>query len=184
MARGLIEKEEKDLIKGGLVSSKLLVGDNFGHVHLIDTSRKQILDMIEIDQFKGRRIISISACTLEWIDTRLTYAAVVARGSPFINVIVFKHNENKMYQIYNINTCPDLENPQNPEKNEKQTYTILPCNSSFSLDGEFLQVTSFDGRVRVVKMPPIIDPLPIDSLELNAKQSNSNMGGGDSRTYL
>jgi hypothetical protein len=167
------------------------VGDNFGHVHLIDISRKQILDKLEIDEFKGRRILNVSTCTLEWIDTRLTYAAIIARGSPIINVVVFKHNENKMYKIYSINCCPELENPLHLEQNDKQTYNMLPCNSMFSMDGEFLHTTSYDGRVRVVKMPPIIDPISNEGKETTTENPpagiNTNSASNiqhQSRTYL
>lgn len=77
----------------------------------MDVSRKQVLDKIQLPMFKSRRIINISTASLEWINTRLTYAAVVARGSPFVQVVVFRHNENKLYHIYSLNTCPELENP-------------------------------------------------------------------------
>jgi hypothetical protein len=99
------------------VHSKMLLGDNYGAIHLMDVSRKLTLDKIEIDKLVSRRIINISTCTLEWIDTRLTYAAVVARGSPFVSVICFKHNENKMKHLYSINTCPELENGEKLESN-------------------------------------------------------------------
>lgn len=86
----------------------------------------------------------------------------MARGSPFIEVLVFKHNENKVRLLYTINTCPELENPLKLESNSKQTYLMLPCNCTFSLDGEFMQTTNHEGRVRIFKMPPILDPLTIE----------------------
>lgn len=120
--------------------------------------------------------MNVSTCTLEWIDTRITYAAIVARGSPFVEIVVFKHNENKLYRIFSINNCTELENPENLEQNPNQTYHVLPSNTSLSMDGEFLQITSFDGRVRVLKMPPIIDPISSDKHQesMNAA-SNSNL---------
>ena len=54
-----------------------------------------------------------------WIDTRLTYVALAARANPVVKVLIFKHNENKLYHAYNINMCPSLANPDaldgNPE---------------------------------------------------------------------
>lgn len=64
-------------------------------------------------------MINISTCSLVWIDTKLTYVSVVARASPIVKILVFKHNENKLYHIYNINMNPNLANPDaldsNPE---------------------------------------------------------------------
>ena len=67
---------------------------------------------MQIAKFEGRRVINISTATIEWIDTKLTYIAVVARGSPFISIVGFKHNENKLYSLYSLNTCPTIENPE------------------------------------------------------------------------
>jgi len=83
----------------------------------MDVSRKIILDKIEIEIYKSRRITNISTCTVEWTDTKLTYAAIIARGSPVVSIIAFKHNENKLYNLYSLNMCPDLENPDCLEKN-------------------------------------------------------------------
>lgn len=51
------------------------------------------------------------------MDTKLTYVSVVARGSPFVRILAFKHNENKLYHLYNLNVCPTLPNPDNLEMN-------------------------------------------------------------------
>ena len=103
--------------------------------------------------------MNISTATLEWIDTKLTYASIVARGSPYVLIIAFKHNENKLYHLYTMNTCPDLENPENLESNPGQTYTMLPSETKLSLDFEFMSITTFGGAVKVVKLPPVLDPL-------------------------
>jgi len=52
---------------------------------------------MDIERYAGRRITCISTATLEWVDTKLIYAAIAARGSPIVTIVVFKHNENKMY---------------------------------------------------------------------------------------
>ena len=59
------------------MSAKVILGDKFGNIHLLDASRKSILDKKEILKYKGRRIISIATCCIEWVDTRLVYFAVV-----------------------------------------------------------------------------------------------------------
>jgi hypothetical protein len=84
----------------------------------MDVSRKIILDKKALPKYEGRRILDISTACLEWIDTRLIYAAIVARGSPIVSIVCFKHNENKLYHIYSINACPELENPDALETNE------------------------------------------------------------------
>jgi len=137
----------------------LILGDKFGQIHLVDVSRKLVLDKMEISKFKGRRIINISTATIEWIDTKLTYVAVVARGSPVVSIVCFKHNENKLYSFYSLNTAPTLDNPDALEQNEGQTYLELPAETKLSLDCEFMSIISFDGAVKVVKMPEIIDPM-------------------------
>jgi len=120
LAGGNIEKAQAADSNLAGVQTKLLLGDKFGSIHLMDVSRKIILDKIDIARYKGRRIINISTATLDWIDTKLTYAAVTARGSPVISIVCFKHNENKMHILYSLNSCPTLENGDKLEKNDKQ----------------------------------------------------------------
>jgi len=67
--------------------------------------------------FEGRRIVSISTATITWMETKLIYVAVVARGSPYVRILAFKHSENKLHHLYNINMCPTLPNPDNLETN-------------------------------------------------------------------
>jgi len=81
-----------------------------------------------------RRIMNISTATLIWLDTKLTYVSVVARGSPFVKILVFKHNENKLYHIYNLNACPSLANPESLESNPDQSYLELPAEAKLSPD--------------------------------------------------
>ena len=73
---------------------------------------------MEIERYSGRRITNIATATVDWVDTKLIFAAIIARGSPVVTIVVFKHNENKMYQLYSINTCPELENTDQLELNE------------------------------------------------------------------
>jgi len=47
----------------------------------------------------------------------LTYVSVIARGSPFVRILAFKHNENKLIHLYNLNISPALANPDNLEMN-------------------------------------------------------------------
>ena len=84
----------------------------------MDVSRKLILDKLMIERYLSRRIINISTATLDWVDTKLTYAAVVARGSPIVSIVCFKQNENKIYNLYSLNTCPEIENPDSLESND------------------------------------------------------------------
>jgi len=155
LAGGVIEK----LNQQTGVHQKLIFGDKFGSVHLMDISRKLILDKKALPKYEGRRILNIATACLEWIDTRLIYCAIVARGSPIVSIVCFKHNENKLYHLYSLNTCPELENPDQLELNEGQTYLMLPSEVKMSVDGEFLTVTSFDGSVKLIQMPPVFDPM-------------------------
>ena len=84
----------------------------------MDVSRKLVLDKIALPRYEGRRILDIGTAALEWVDSRLIYTAIVARGSPIISIVCFKHNENKLRHIYSINVCPELENPDALESNE------------------------------------------------------------------
>ena len=111
LAGGLSEQPESvQKEQSQSVYSKTILGDKFGQIHLLDVSRKIILDKKEFPKYEGRRIISISTACLEWVDTRLIYAAVIARASPIISIVVFKNNENKFNHIYSINLMPDAEN--------------------------------------------------------------------------
>lgn len=96
------------------------------------------------------------------MDTNLTYVAVVARGSPYVKILAFKHNENKLHLLYNLNVCPTLANPDNLESNPDQSYLDLPCATKLSSDCLFMTVTSFSGEVKLLKLPPIINPMRED----------------------
>ena len=109
---GTVNKEEQSNI-----THKIIIGDNQGQLILVDVSRKLVLDRFQVPNCEGRRIISISSSSLEWVGTQLTYIACCARGSPIINIVIFKHNENKMRQLYTINILPELQNPEKPEDN-------------------------------------------------------------------
>jgi hypothetical protein len=76
-----------------------------------------------------------------------------------ITVVCFKHNENKFHSLYTFNINPKLENSDTLEQNDGQTYLELPAEVKFSLDAEFLAVTTFDGAVQLLRMPPVIDPM-------------------------
>jgi hypothetical protein len=122
------------------------------------------LDKKELPCYKGRRILSISLATLEWLDSRIVYAAVVARASPIISIVVYRHSENKFHHVYSINTCPDIpvDKLEEIETVENISYAKLPAEVQFSADGEFIAVTTFDGEVKVIKMPPIFDPINLE----------------------
>lgn len=145
--------------QGSKPQSKMIIGDKFGQVHLLDVSRKLVLDKKEVPKYKGKRIINISTACIEWVDTKLIYAAVVARASPIVSIFVFKNNDNKIHHLYSANVCPEIENPDNLENNEGQTYGQLPSEANLSMDCEFLSVSSFDGTIKIIKMPAIIDPI-------------------------
>ncbi len=93
-----------------------------------------------------------------WLDTKLTYVAVAARGLPIVKILVFKHSENKLYHIYSLNTCPHLPNPESLDTNPEQSYLDLPCEVKLSYEFGFMSITTFGGEVRVVKLPAIINP--------------------------
>ena len=77
-----------------------------------------MLDRFKVPGFESRRIISIASNSIEWVGTQLTYVVVVARGSPILNILAFKHNENKLRRLYSVNVMPELANPDTPETNE------------------------------------------------------------------
>ena len=85
--------------------------------------------------------------------------AVLARGSPVLNILAFKHNENKLRRLYSVNLMPDLANPEQPELNERQSYRSFPFECKLSMDGVFLAVTMLTGEVKLLKMPPVLNPL-------------------------
>ena len=149
-------------------------------MQLIDTSRKLVLDKFKVPGLEGRRIISISSSSIEWVGTQLSYVAVVARGSPIVNILVFKHNENKIRRLYSLNLLPELLNPEQPELNEKQSYLDFPYTVKLSMDGVFLAVTQLTGAVKLIKMPAVLNPLDADKEKAPADGVGAN-GVGASR---
>lgn len=109
---GLIEKGEQSN-----TTSKVIAGDNFGQLSLVDTQRKLVIDRFKIPALQGRRIIALSSCTIEWVGTQLTYVAVAARGHAQVHIVVFKHSDCKFKHLYAFNLIPDLANPDQPELN-------------------------------------------------------------------
>lgn len=105
-----------------------------------------------------RQIINLSSSSVVWVDTKLTYVTVVARGSSLVRILAFKHNENKFYHLYNLNVCPALANPDSLDSNPEQSYLELPSEAKLSPDNAFLAVTSFNGEVKLFRMPAIINP--------------------------
>jgi hypothetical protein len=103
-AGGMLDKEGYPSI-----SNKVIIGDKFGAIHLFDVTRKLILDKkLLFEANSPRRILNISTSTILWVDSKLTYISVIARGSPCVKIVCFKHNENKMHLMYKINMCPHL----------------------------------------------------------------------------
>jgi|LauGreDrversion4_2_1035121.scaffolds.fasta_scaffold29385_2 hypothetical protein len=112
--------------------------------------------------------MSISTASLIWMETKLTYVAVVARGVPIVKVLAFKHNENKFYHFYNINVCPSLPNPETLDSNPEQSYLDLPSEVKISTDAAFVMITSFNGEVKLIRLPPIVNPLRDSDEAVNA----------------
>jgi hypothetical protein len=114
--------------------------------------------------YKGRRILSMSISCLEWLDSRLVYVAVVARASPIVSILCYRHSENKLHHCYSINTNTEipLDKLEEIETVENISYSKMPAEVSLSPDCEFMSITTFDGEVKVLKMPPVFDPLQLE----------------------
>ena len=169
LAGGLSEKTNSagsaSYVASSSLLSKMLIGDKMGHVHLMDVSRKQMFDKKELPHYAGRRILSMSTACLEWLESRLVFVAVVARASPIVSILVFKDKENKLTHAYSLNMCPDLpaESIDELESVDGQNYAQLPAEVKLSPEFDFMAVTTFDGSVKLVKMPHVFDPLMLDS---------------------
>lgn len=101
----------------------------------------------------------MSTATIIWMDTKLTYVTVVARANPVVRILAFKHNENKLIHLYNLNMCPTLANPDSLDSNPEQSYLDLPSEAKLSADVSLMAVTTYNGDVKLIKMPAIINPL-------------------------
>ncbi len=86
----------------------MAVGDNFGTVSIVDTTRKIVVDRFKIPSLNGRRILSLSSATIDWVGTQLSYVTVVARGSPQVHILTFKHSDCKLKHSYSLNLVPEL----------------------------------------------------------------------------
>ena len=98
----------------------------------MDTTRKIVVDRFKIPSLNGRRIISIASATIEWVGTQLTYLAVVARGSPQVHILTFKHSDCKLKHSYTLNMVPEIQNLENPELNNDQKYSKFPLEVKLS----------------------------------------------------
>ena len=77
--------------------SRVLLGDKFGNLMLLDAARKILLDKKEV--FPGRRVEHISCSSMVWTDTRLIFVAVVCRAVPEVRIYAFKYSDNKVYEL-------------------------------------------------------------------------------------
>jgi len=77
---------------------------------------------------------------LEWSDSKLTYAAITARCSPIIEIVAFKHSENKLFHLYTLNL-----NSENTGTDPTASYLDLPHSVKLSKDGLFMTVTFYNG---------------------------------------
>lgn len=93
IAGGILDKEGYITI-----SNKVILGDKFGCISLFDSSRKLVLDKKALFD-PVRSILHISTSTIQWVDTKLTYISVIGKGSGYVKILVFKHNENKLHHI-------------------------------------------------------------------------------------
>ena len=141
------------------MTSKVAVGDNFGTVSIVDTTRKIVVDRFKIPSLNGRRVLSISSATIDWVGTQLTYVAVVARGSPQVHILTFKHSDCKLKHSYSLNLIPELQNLETPELNNEQKYLKFPYEVKLSQEFAFMAVTLVSGEVKLFKMPSIYNPL-------------------------
>jgi hypothetical protein len=62
-----------------------------------------------------------------------------------------------MYSVTGL--CANVENETIPESTPKQSYKEFPMEVNISPECSFLTVTLYTGEVKVLKMPPILNPL-------------------------
>lgn len=139
-----------------LHTNKFVLGDKFGTIHMLDSSRKIVLDKQNI--FSDKRIVDITSASIPWVDTFLSTIVVIARGSPEIKILYNKNNESKMYNYYTIKgISPEVldDGVVKPET----SYLNFPCKVKISKDGLFLLITTYGGKVHLVKLPDIINPM-------------------------
>ena len=144
-----------------LRTNKFVLGDKFGTIHMLDSSRKIVLDKQTI--FSERRIVDISSASIPWVDTFLSTIVVIARASPEIKILYNKNNESKMYHYYTIKgVSPDVldDGVVKPET----SYLNFPSKIKISKDGLFLLVTTYGGKVHFLKLPDILNPMKKEDL--------------------
>jgi hypothetical protein len=130
--------------------NRVIVGDKAGTIYLIDCARKLLLAKTEA--FPGCRISSISTASITWLDTNLVIVAVCARGSGYVNIFFYKNNESKLFHHYKLK----ITNPV--EAQENTVADSYPRHVKISADGLYLTVTTYNGEVLVLEMPPIPEP--------------------------
>jgi hypothetical protein len=113
------------------------------------------------EEYKAPKFIQhIETSTIEWCDSKLTFASVIARSCPTIEFLCFKHSENKLFHLYTLNFCPPLEN-EDPER----SYLDLPSECKMSKDCHFMTITTYGGEIKFMKMVPMVDAFKGDVIE-------------------
>ena len=147
--------------------SKVLLGDYLGNLYLVDTSRKIILDKIEVE--KGSRVLEISLCTIEWVDTMLSRVVVLSRGSVVLRIYHFKHNENKLYLHYTMNIAND--------PTPTDSYESLPLHILLSQDALFLAIIKYKGEMVLVELPEPPEPSLKEDADIKSYKGIKYTGG-------
>ncbi len=130
--------------------NRVILGDKFGGLHLVDCARK--LELTKVEAFPGRRVTSVSTATVTWLDTNLVTVAAVARGSADINIYYYKNNESKLYHYYRYRMMEPTEAAADTP------VAGFPRLVRLSADGFYLSVVTYDGQVVVLKTPEIPEP--------------------------
>jgi hypothetical protein len=124
-------------------ASVFVAGDRTGNVMFFDTNKKAQICKKELTP--GKRITSIAVTQAELGPFSVTTIAVAARGEPCVLLYRIKKGENRFYHLGSI-PLADKPGPDSATDN-------FPCTCEFSLQGEFLAVTCYSGRVLIYKVP-------------------------------
>ncbi|CAI2381989.1 unnamed protein product [Moneuplotes crassus] len=152
----------KSLQTAQLSTNKVIIGDKNGLIHLLDTQRKIVPGELEL--FQGNRITNIDSCSIPWLETHLSTIAVISRGSPEIKIVMNKISENKLFHLYTIKGLSQNLS-EGDEITAETSYLDFPCKVKLSKEGQFLLVTTYEGKVHLLKLPDPINPIQIEEQE-------------------
>lgn len=114
--------------------------------------------MINKTIFEGHRVHQVVSSAIPWVDTYLSTIVVIARGTPDVKILSYKHSESKFYHFYTIKGI-SKDAAEDGQAKPETSYLDFPSKIEISKEGLFLLITTYSGAVHLLRLPEPLNPM-------------------------